>query len=158
MRQLKRVLAVEDSPVKWADLQSLVEPLLPVGCELVHVGDLKAALAHIAAGGWDLLLLDVSLDVTTNGGAARGGKEFTGGLTIAGRMYYLRRSIPTIIVTGFETFITARPQTEQDVVLGLQDVDREMRRYLGDDVIGLVRYGSDNWKAELEELLRRLQA
>ena len=154
MHMPERVLAVEDSPVKWADVAQVVRPLLPAGCDLVHVGNMASARQHIMQGGWDLLLLDVSLDVNERSGGNRGAKEFTGGLQLASRMHYLDKSIPTIVITGFETFVAARPQAEQDMILGLQDVERTMRGYLGEDVIGMVRYGNPGWQEELTAMLK----
>ena len=101
-----------------------------------------------------MLLLDVSLDIRSNGSKnVRGNHEFTGGLQLASRMRNLRKEIPTIVITGFETFPSPRPEGDHEIVLGLQDVEREMRKYLGDFVVGLVRHGSSGWDEELRNLV-----
>lgn len=155
MPEPKRVLVVEDSDVKWRDMESAIGPFLPETTELLHVGDMVSARNAIYNQRWDLLLLDVSLDINPGGGDRRGGKAFTGGVTLASRMRYLRKEVPTIVVTGFTTFLSAKPENEPDVVLGLQDVEREMRRYLKDHIVGVVRYGADGWRDELTGHVRR---
>lgn len=153
---MKRVLAVEDSDVKWRDMEKALSPVLPGSTEMVHVGDMVSARDAIYKERWDLLLLDVSLNVNPGSGHRHGGQEFTGGLTLASRMRYRRKEIPTIVVTGFTTFLSAKPESELDVVLGLEDVEREMRRYLGDHIVGVVRYGAEGWEGELTSYVKRV--
>ena len=155
MPERTRVLVVEDSEVKWRDMENAIEPFLPPDTELLQVGDMVSARCAIYNEHWDLLLLDVSLDVNPGGGDRRGGKEFTGGLTLASRMRYRRKEVPTIVVTGFTTFLSAKPENEIDVVLGLQDVEREMRRYLKDYIVGVVRYGAEGWRNDLQDYVRK---
>lgn len=149
MTEGRRVLAVEDSEVKWRDMEEVLTPVLKPGTELVRIADMANARDAIYQQRWDLLLLDVSLDVNPGGGQRRGGQEFTGGLTLASRMRYRRKEIPTIVVTGFTTFLSAKPANEPDLVLGLEDVEREMRKFLGDHIVGFVRYAVDGWRDEL---------
>lgn len=144
------VLQTHERPLEVA-----IGPSLPAGTELLHVGDMVSAKDALYNQHWDLLLLDVSLDINPGGGDRRAGKEFTGGVTLASRMRYRRKEVPTIVVTGFTTFLSVKPENELDVVLGLQDVEREMRRFLKEHVVGVVRYGADGWKDELTEYVRR---
>ena len=149
MRKGMRILAVEDSEVKWRDMEEVLKPVIAPETELVHVADMASARDAIYHQSWDLLLLDVSLDVNLGGGHRLGGQEFTGGLTLASRMRYRRKEIPTIVVTGFTTFLSVKPANEPDLVLGLEDVEREMRKYLGDYIVGFVRYAVEGWREDL---------
>lgn len=145
-----RVLAVEDNDAKW----SRVDVVLRQGLGDVSVTrakDLHDAEQMIVLEDWDLLILDISLDIRTGGG--RGGQDFTGGLKIAGRMFYLGCEVPTIIVTGFDAFPTS-PSAGQNVILGLEDVGRQAQKFLRHHLLGAVRFGSTDWEAELLELLR----
>ncbi len=151
---IQRVLVVEDTELKWHQIKNVLLSSLPERTEVVRAADMIEGRDLIYAGGWDLLLLDVSLDIRSNGSKnARGNHEFTGGLQLASRMRNLRKEIPTIVITGFETFPSPRPEGDHEIVLGLQDVEREMRKYLGDFVVGLVRHGSSGWDEELRNLV-----
>lgn len=151
---IKKVLVVEDTELKWHQIENVLLSILPDETAIVRAADMIQGRDRIYAGGWDLLLLDVSLDIRSNGSKnARGNHEFTGGLQLASRMRNLRKEIPTIVITGFETFPSPRPEGDHEIVLGLQDVEREMRKYLGDFVIGLVRHGSSGWDDRLRNLV-----
>jgi len=152
--EFKRVLVIEDTDLKWQQIEKVLLPVVPEDTEIVRAADMIEGRNLIYAGGWDILLLDVSLDIRANGSKnARGNHEFTGGLQLASRMRNLRKEIPTIVITGFETFPSPRPQGDHEIVLGLEDVEREMRKYLGDFVIGLVRHGSTGWEGQLRKFV-----
>lgn len=159
MPALKRILAVEDDDRKWERVEKVVLEALAHTPEIVRARDQFEAERLVDEGGWDLLLLDISLDIRAAGvRGGRGTHDYTGGVKIAGRMFYYRREVPTIIITGFDNFPTARATQEQDVILGLTDVVRRVRRYLPDHLVGTVRYGPAGWEGRLAELLREREA
>lgn len=149
-----RILGVEDNERKWARVEAVVQSVFD-DAEIVRARDLKDAERLVEEGGWDLLVLDISLDIRSGGDrGGRGAHDYTGGLKIAGRMYYLECEVPTIIVTGFDAFPSAALAAGHDVILGLEDVGREARKFLGDYLLGSVRFGSPGWEANLSGLLK----
>ena len=159
MPELKRIVGVEDNDRKWEKVEAVVKDVVTPLPEIVRGRDQFEGERMIDQGGWDLLLLDISLDIRTGGSrGGRGAHDYTGGLKIAGRMFYYRKEIPTIIITGFDVFPTGRASQEQDVILGLGDVERQARQYLADNLVGTVRYGAAGWESELAALLNKLAA
>lgn len=149
-----RILAVEDNDRKWTRVENVVRSVIG-DADIVRARDLKDAERLVEEGGWELLLLDISLDIRAGGDrGGRGAHDYTGGLKIAGRMFYLACEIPTIIVTGFDAFPTAASSAGQDVILGLEDVGRQARKFLGAYLLGSVRVGSSDWEANLRDLLK----
>ena len=53
-----RILAAEDNPTNQLVLRALLQPL---GCELVVVGDGREATEAAAAGGFDVVLMDIQM-------------------------------------------------------------------------------------------------
>lgn len=151
-----RVLAIEDNDAKWSRIESVLRSSLG-HFELERACDLHNAELLVEKGGWDLLILDMSIDIRS--GAGRGGRgthDYTGGLKIASRMFYNECEVPTIIVTGFDAFPTGAAVAEQDVILGLEDIQRQARKHLGDHLLGAVRFGAQEWDKHLKLLLQRL--
>lgn len=149
-----RVLAVEDNDPKWSRVEAVIRKDLGQ-VEIVRARDQLDAERLVDQGGWHLLILDISLDIRAGGGrGGRGGHDYTGGLKIAGRMFYLKCEMPTIIVTGFDAFPTSAAVSGQDVILGLEDVGRQARKFLGDHLLGAVRFGPTGWETDLSILLK----
>lgn len=149
-----RVLAVEDNDPKWTRVEKVIRNELN-DVELVRARDLHEAERLVDERGWDLVILDVSLDIRAGGARfGRGAHDYTGGLKIAGRMFYLECEVPTIIVTGFDAFPTAASSTGNDLILGLGDVETKAREFLRDYLLGAVRFGSSGWEADLSTLLK----
>jgi signal transduction histidine kinase len=63
-----RILAAEDNTTNQLILRALLEPL---GAELTLVGDGREAVEAYAAGGYDLVLMDIQMPVTDGVAAAR---------------------------------------------------------------------------------------
>lgn len=151
-----RILAVEDNETKWSRVETVLRQGLG-DVEIVRARDLRNAERLVEEGGWDLLILDISLDIRAGAGrGGRGAHDYTGGLKVAGRMFYLECEVPTIIVTGFDTFPSAASSAGDDVILGLEDVGRQAKKFLGDHLLGAVRFGSAGWAPDLIRLLERV--
>lgn len=149
---MNRVLAIEDQDAKWERVRQVVEDALP-GCSIKRVTDVYEAERRVVESVWDLVILDISLDIRT-GGKGRIAHDYTGGLQVAGRMYYEDVSIPTVVVTGFDSYPTGGAAHEQEVILGSEDVQRQAERFLGADYLGTVRYNSPDWQSRLTAILR----
>lgn len=151
-----RVLAVEDNDPKWSRIEAVVRSGLG-DVEIVRARDQLEAERLVDEGGWDLMILDMSLDIRAGGARfGRGTHDFTGGLKIAGRMFYLECEVPTIIVTGFDAFPTSAASSGHDVILGFEDVEMRARDFLHDHLLGAVRFGSTGWETDLSTLLKNV--
>ena len=147
-----KVLVIEDSEVKWREISHLVNEALEQGLTLARAATMEEADREIAASQWDLILLDISMDIrASKSGRREGGHDTVGGLRIAERMFYLHYDAPIIIVTAFDAFPAGDDRT--GTVLGLGDVLREASDLLGPLLIGCVSYGADNWEAELRNAI-----
>ncbi len=147
-----RVLVIEDNDDKYERMAEVTACTF-LGASIVRGCDLYEAGRLIAEERWDLLLLDMTLDLR-RGGAQRPSvaQDYTGGLKIIGQMYYDEIAVPTAIITGFDSFPTARSDGN-GVVLGLEAVEREARGRLGGLLLGTVRHGPDGWEDKLRSLL-----
>lgn len=146
-----RILVVEDSDGKWEGVCAALTRVLPEA-EVQRARDLYEGEREIAKPGWDLLILDISLDIRAGAGRATAAHDYTGGLKIVGRMYYEEVEIPTIIITGFDSFPTTRTNGD-GIMLGLEYVEAEATRQLGENLIGMVRHLSEGWEERFEGLL-----
>jgi hypothetical protein len=153
---MTRILAIEDQDAKWERVRQVVVDALPC-CSIERVRDVYDAERLVVEGRWDLVILDISLDIRT-GGKGRIAHDYTGGLQVAGRMYYEDSSIPTVIVTGFDSYPTGGAAHEQEVILGSEDVQRQAKKFLGEDYLGAVRYNSPNWEDSLAQVLKEFVA
>lgn len=151
---MNRILVIEDNDDKFERVAAIAKSALPTA-SLTRACDLYEAERAIEENRWDLLLLDMTLDLK-RGGASRVGtaQDYTGGLKIIGQMYYDDLLIPTVIITAFDSF----PMSHSDgngAVVGLESVENQAHGRLGDLLIGTVRHGPDNWENELRTLLER---
>jgi hypothetical protein len=152
-----KVLAIEDSDPKWERVESVIRRCLGE-VEITRAKDLHDGERLVEEPGWNLLILDISLDIRAGGGrGGRGAHDYTGGLKIAGRMYYQECEVPTIIVTGFDAFPTGAATHQNDVILGMEDVNREAGKLLRDHLLGSVRFGSGDWEDQLAALLAKVE-
>lgn len=147
------VLVVEDGEEKWADVARVLGEALPQA-RAERARDLREADLALTNGTWDLLILDISLDIRRDGGRAGAAHDYVGGLKILGRLFYSEQEIPTVIVTGFDSFPSVRTNGD-GVMLGLEDVEREATQRLGRDHVGTVRHGPEGWDDALRNILRR---
>jgi len=146
-----RVLVIEDSDAKWKRVEEIISTSLPIA-EIVRARDLFEGERAITTPGWDLLILDMSLDIRAGAGRAGAAHDYVGGLKILGKMYYDELEMPTIIITGFDSFPTVRTNGD-GIMLGLEDVETEASRHLGDRLIGTVRHMSEGWEQRFEAML-----
>lgn len=151
-----KILALEDSAPKWKRVETVIHDTLGSNVEIRLARDLYEGEPLVQQSGWDLLILDISLDIRSGAGrGGRGAHDYTGGLKIASRMFYEACEIPTVIITGFDAFPSSTSQ-EDSVILGLEDVDRQARAFLKDYLLKTLRIGAPGWDAELAAILRQV--
>lgn len=148
----KRVLVIEDSDPKWRDAKRVISAV-DAAIAIVRAPTIEDANREIAAGKWDLILLDISMDIKPSStGRGAGGHDTTGGLKIAERMFYLEYDAPVIIFTAFDAFPSSGDRRR--AVLGLQDVIAQATEFLDQMLVGWIRYGDKNWGQELTRKIR----
>lgn len=151
----KRVLIIEDSESKYRDVLETVRAFLPANIEISRAGTIEEADDAVAQRGWDLICLDVSLDIrSSSAGPRAGGHDAIGGLKILERMYLLNYDAPVIVITAFDAFPPGDDRT--GVVLGIEEVLREAKRFMGALVVGHVSYGANTWRSDLECLFGKV--
>ena len=151
----KNILIIEDSDAKWREIDGLIHSTIKTKLTTLRASTMEIAKQEIEKGPWDLILLDISMDIrASNTGPRAGGHDATGGLKIAERMFYLRHEAPVIIVTAFDAFPS--DEKRQGTMLGIQDITREASRLLGDWLVGWVRYGDPEWAQNLSEKIREV--
>lgn len=153
---MRRILGIEDQDAKWTRVQALLIEVMPEST-IERARDMFEAERMVEDGGWDLVILDISLDIRS-AGIGRSAHDYVGGLEIAGHMYYEDCSIPTIIVTGFDSYPTGGSTHEQNVILGSEDVQRRANEFLGDDFLGAVRYNAPGWDEKFLQMLKEFDA
>jgi hypothetical protein len=146
-----RILVIEDSESKWTYVEEIIRRALPTA-EIHRSRDLFEGVRAIAEPNWDLLILDISLDIRAGAGRAGAAHDHVGGQKILGKMYYDELEVPTIIITGFDSFPTVRNNGDA-VMLGLEDVEAEASRQLGRHLVGTVRHLSEGWEQRFETML-----
>ena len=144
---MTRILGIEDNDQKWERVARLLHRHVPTA-EITRVQDLFEGEQRIEQHGWDLLVLDISLDIRASARGTRGTHDYQAGMKIASRMYYQECEVPTIIITGFDSFPTGSRSNEKNVIRGLEDGDKAMRGLLGDHRLGTVRYGGEDWEGQ----------
>jgi Response regulator containing CheY-like receiver, AAA-type ATPase, and DNA-binding domains len=152
------ILVVEDQDGKYNDILGAISdsdiqsPLLERAKNVVDAED------SIISRTWDLLVLDISMDISPGSlGPLRGGHANLGGLDIIEQMYLLDVSIPTIIITGFDYFQTFDDGQEQAEMLNLEDIEKKARERIKDNLLGCIRYGGPYWRSSFIKCINHVR-
>ncbi|PCI39890.1 MAG: hypothetical protein COB46_07870 [Rhodospirillaceae bacterium] len=144
---LKRILVIEDSEDKWKYVDRLLRSLNKENLTFVRATTVVDAETKVSENNWDLIVLDISLDITASASGPKGGGHATlGGLNIANKMFLLGYEAPTIVLTAFDTFPSAQGHQGGTEILGLEDVSARASDLLGTAFLGCIRYGADDWQ------------
>lgn len=146
---MRAVLIVEDKDAKFEDVKHLVEQLSS-DVDIRRATTVVEAENMLTEKDWHFLVLDISMDINgTSKGALGGGHASLGGLDVVDTMYYEALTIPTIIVTGLDYFISPN-DTEGSDYIGLDELDAMMSKRLSGQYLGCIRYGIDGWAARFK--------
>lgn len=147
-----RVLVVEDVDQKYSDVHSVTCAALGDGVDVVRATNLNMAEDLLEDGIWDLLLLDLSMDISDSRSFDfSSGHATLGGLDVLERMALLKINISTVLVTGFDSFQDS--DRFQNSITYSKDIDRLARDWIGPSYLGYVRYGPGGWDKKLRSLL-----
>ena len=147
-----RILIIEDDQNKRRQLVEFLCNTFPKCC-VDEKFSYQSGLKEILRGGYDLILLDMSMptyDISPN---ERGGRpRVFGGKEILRQMQRRGLVIPVVIVTQFESFGDA------DEAVSLSELCEQLGKDYGSIYRGFVYYNAalDNWKRDLEDILNIL--
>lgn len=151
-----KILFVEDDSRK---AEEVLDVLKECGISASQVDQAATAVeaAHKLVGTHDLLLLDISMNISKGSlGPMRGGHANLGGMDILEELYLEGRSIRTIIITGFSAFKTSNSLYGDYDQVGLDAIKERALFLLKNDFIGAVSFGQPKWKENFLELLEAI--
>lgn len=149
-----RVLVVEDNEKKFHDIEGALKLLLRTRGAISRAKTVVEA-EDLLERGWDLLVLDISMDISPGSvGPMKGGHANLGGFDVIDRMFFLEITIPTLILTGFDSFQAFGLRSDETEMLGLQDIEKKTEKLLGDAFISCIRYGSAGWAEKFRNSIR----
>jgi CheY-like chemotaxis protein len=152
-----RVLIVEDVDHKFEEIIAAMNAPHRRPLELVRAKTVVEATDHISQSCWDLLLLDISMDIAPgSGGPTRDGHANLGGMDVLEQMYLLGLEAPTVIITGFDYFVKTSADAEIHEAQTLADLERQARGWISSKLLGCIRYGAIGWEHRLEKIVREL--
>lgn len=141
-----RILVVEDAEYKFREVEALLRVRFGSSFELVRSETVVEAEKQISKGPWDLVVLDISMDIAPgSSGGMRGGHANLGGMDVVEKMYLMEIERPTVILTGLDYFIMTNSEGMSHETLDLSDIERQARQWLADKLLGCVRYGREGW-------------
>lgn len=152
---MPRVLIVEDSSGKLAAVRELVTLASP-DAVIVEAPTVVEAERQISAGGWDLVVLDISMDIAPSKlGPRSRGQANIGGLAIAQKMFLLEKEAPTIILTAYDSFTTSAMGATAREIVGFEEVQRRSSELLGNHLIACLQYNSESWREQMSEAIMK---
>lgn len=147
------ILIIEDVESKFNDVQRVISECVSDPCVFSRASNLVDAEDAVTSNTWDLVIVDLSMDINGNGSMQGAGHATLGGLDVLEIMSLLKRDSPVILVTGFDSF---QDQDRFDnAIMNLADIDGLALKWLGNAYIGCVRYGSENWSKQLNRMLQK---
>ncbi|RYX80184.1 response regulator [bacterium] len=148
-----KVLVVEDSDAKFDAIVETVTSTVP-GCDITRAATMIEADTQISDACWDLVILDISMDIAPSVlGPRSRGQANIGGLGIAHRMFLLDREFPTVIVTAFDSFSSASTADSTAEIIGFEEIRSKASHYLPTSLLGCLQYSSATWRSELKMIV-----
>lgn len=150
-----KVLVVEDSDAKY---EAISETILAASgeCSITRAATMIEADSQITNAAWDLVVLDISMDIAPSVlGPRSRGQANIGGLGIAHRMFLLDREFPTVIVTAFDSFSSSNTADSTAEIIGFEEVSSKAAQYLPNSLLGCLQYSSQTWRHELQVIVRK---
>jgi len=149
----KSVLVIEDSEGKWLEVEQVLQTFN--GLSVVRAETLNEAEYFAVSADWDLVILDISMDISANAAGKRIGHDPLGGLQVANKMFLLGHESPTLILTAFDSFPSGDGGRRGAQILGLEDVEAKAADILGTSFLGCIRYGGQGWQANFSASVKK---
>ena len=141
-----KIALVDDDENK---LKSISSHMLSRGddIKLFVARSYKSARNLLSDGGYDLLLLDMSLPTFDKGLGDLGGRwRKFGGRDLLFGLKTQSKNLPTLVVTQFDTF------GEGHEILTLSELDNQLKELFSELYLGAVYYSANenNWKRHID--------
>ena len=151
------VFVLEDADNKFNLVKSIVEKHFDNKCYIQRATSMVEAADMIFDLQWNLFILDVSLDLSSKAQSfSIPTQTVLGGLQVAKTIELEGLEAPTIIFTAFESFSEGRAGKSAADIVDLAEVDRRATEILGENHIGTVRFGADQWASSFQLLLNEV--
>jgi len=152
-----KIILVEDNPEKASQIEAIVFAVIS-GAKVERCMSLASAAEAIDAKIFDLLILDISMDIALGGnGFIADNHDMLGGLRFAKELYLNENELTTIVVTAHESFIEKKgPKAQISSFMSVARLSQEFEDLLGELFIGAVRYQKDGWSTHLRSLLEKV--
>ncbi len=151
--KIMRILIIEDVDSKHSDVCDILSKTFSPSPQFSRAANLNDGEDAIMKECWDLIIVDLSMDINSNGSIQGAGHATLGGLDILERMALLKIDHPVILVTGFDSF--QDPDRFDNAIMNLSDISNLAERWLGAAYIGAVRYGIDGWAQKFKRILQQ---
>ena len=148
------VLIVEDVQTKFNDIFSEAKSYFGRDIDVTRADNLNEAEDLVMSGSWSLIVLDLSMDIAASGSMDLGSGHATlAGLDIVERLFLMKMKIPTVIITGFDSF--QDPDRFDNNIMGVGEVNAIASGMLGDQYLGCIRYGHEDWQNNFQSALAK---
>lgn len=148
-----KILVIEDSDSKYQAISSVI---LSTGKteSVQRAATVLEAEREVAKRGWNLIVLDISLDIAPSRlGPRSRGQANLGGLGIAQRMFLLQQEAPTVILTAFDSFSTPTVGPGAAEIVGFDEVKIRAEKFLSQSLRGTLQYNSPSWRESLRDIV-----
>lgn len=144
-----KILLVEDDGYKSTAIKQWIESEHQDSNVELTVSYRDGCLAALQ-GGYDLLLLDMSLPARTQKAGSANDTIINGGELIIRELLDEKVTFTAAIITQYETFNGETIET----------IDERMRQMCGDSFFGCISYNSqdDSWKNNLQKILKHVKS
>lgn len=147
---MKPVLIVEDKGSKYDIIKDIVQSVFGLSVKIDRAMTVVSAQEEVEKNIHSLVVLDISMDIVHSGvPGSREGHAVLGGMTIAEHMYLLEIERPTVIVTGFDYFVSKSTSENTGVAKTLSDIEVSAKHFLADNFIGCIKSGEQGWEEKL---------
>lgn len=151
-----KIILVEDNPEKALRICSIIHETT-LNAKVKTCASLTSAMETIEAEKFDLLVLDISMDIMASGnGFLADNHDMLGGLRFAKELYLNENELATIVVTAHESFVEKKgPKAKISSFMSVTQLSEEFNDLLDELFIGAVRYEKDGWKLHLRSLIKK---
>lgn len=148
------ILIIEDKDSKYSSIVQIVFDVFGGSTIVDRALNVVDALSAVERDFYDLIVLDISMDIVQSGTPGkREGHAVLGGMTIVEHMYLLEIERPTVIVTGFDYFVSKGILDASGEAQTIHEIEKQARGFLQDNLIGCIKSGDPGWEEKLKVTL-----
>ncbi|MBD5772661.1 response regulator [Marinomonas colpomeniae] len=147
---IKNILIVEDESPKYEHIKSFFIDLID-NVNIDQSRSVSSAIDYLDDESPDLIILDMSLPTFDISDHETGGRpQGFGGIEILRNMYLEDNFCPTVVVTGYPSFLK-----ESGEMVGLNELRIELIDKYGDFLKGVLHFNTttNEWKNEMKRIV-----